>query len=73
MKTIITITDDEKGGVDVQYMTQMTATEKEQGLQPMQSAGYRTALLINDIFNNAKSMIAEERQTDTSRSKSCLH
>ena len=61
MKTIITLTDTDGGGVNVQYMTQLTKGELERGMIPQQSRGYQCAMRIHELLEDAKTIAAEVR------------
>lgn len=75
MKTIITLTDDGKGGVDVQYMTKMTTEEIAQGFNPQDSAGYRAAYVIHKQLDMAIKLEAATRLSGAAKREQgqCLH
>lgn len=75
MKTIITLTDTQQGGVDVQYMTQLTTEEIAQGFKPQDSAAYKTACAIHKQLDMALKLEAATRQTGAAKREqgTCLH
>ena len=75
MKTIITLTDKPDGGVDVQYMTQMTTEEIATGFNPQDSAGYKAAYVIHKQLDMAAKLEAASRLAGAAKREqgTCLH
>lgn len=61
MKTIITLTDQPNGSVNLEYMTQMTTEEAASGLQPWQSSSYQMAAQFQTMVTHAKEAAHELR------------
>jgi hypothetical protein len=75
VKTIITLTDTPEGGVDVQYMTQLTTEEIAQGFNPQDSAGYKAAYVIHSQLETARKLEAATRLAGSAKREqgTCLH
>jgi hypothetical protein len=78
MKTIIILTDEPDGSVNIQYLNEMTTDEVSSSMPPEQSRGYQLALSFHDVTMHAKALEADLRAmhaeaVEKHKEDRCLH